>query len=135
MYQRSFSFFFQCILFHQKHVRGYLSLFKLSFTFHSSHFPKCFNNLVYYKHQHLYPRFAGKYLNDNLFKISKKHYITISDKLNDTHGKNLCFTEFSTKIHWNTRLAASNVFHMFKQSIKFFWFHYCTNVWKTWFIR
>ena len=34
--------------------------------------------------------------------------------------KNLCFTEFSTKIHWNTRLAAADVFHMFTQSIKFF---------------
>ena len=34
--------------------------------------------------------------------------------------KKLCFTEFSTKIHWNTRLAASDVFHMFIQSIKFF---------------
>ena len=30
--------------------------------------------------------------------------------------KNLCFTE---KIHWNTRLAASSIFHMFTQSIKF----------------
>ena len=26
-------------------------------------------------------------------------------------GKNLCFTEFSTKIHWKIRLAASDVFH------------------------
>ena len=33
-------------------------------------------------------------------------------------GKNLCFTtELSTKIHWNTRLDASDVFHMFTQSI------------------
>ena len=31
--------------------------------------------------------------------------------------KNLCFTD---KIHWNTRLASSDVFHMFTQSIKFF---------------
>ena len=29
---------------------------------------------------------------------------------------NLCFTE---KIHWNTRLAASDVFHMFTQSSTF----------------
>ena len=50
-------------------------------------------------------------------------------------GKNLCFTEFSTKIHWNTKLAASDFFHMFTQSIKFFKFHYCTDVWKTWFIK
>ena len=34
-------------------------------------------------------------------------------------GRNLCFTEFSTNIHRNTRLAASDVFHMFPQSIKF----------------
>ena len=34
--------------------------------------------------------------------------------------KNLCLAEFSTKIHWNTRLAASDVFHIFIQSIKFF---------------
>ena len=33
---------------------------------------------------------------------------------------NMCFTEFSTKIHWNTRLATSDVFHMFTQSVKFF---------------
>ena len=32
--------------------------------------------------------------------------------------KNLRFTEFSTKIHWNARLAASDIFHMFTQSIK-----------------
>ena len=40
--------------------------------------------------------------------------------LNDTHRENLCFTELSTKIHRNTRLAVSDVFHMFAQSIKFF---------------
>ena len=34
--------------------------------------------------------------------------------------KNLCFTEFSTKIYWNAKLAASDVFHMSTQSIKFF---------------
>ena len=45
------------------------------------------------------------------------------------------FTEFSTKIHWNTRLVASDVFHMFTQSVKFFWFHFRTDVWKTWFIK
>ena len=32
--------------------------------------------------------------------------------------KNLYFTEFSTKIHCNTRLAASDAFHVFTQSIK-----------------
>ena len=35
-------------------------------------------------------------------------------------GKNLCFTKFSTKTHWITRLAASDVLHMFTQLIKFF---------------
>ena len=34
-------------------------------------------------------------------------------------GKNLCFTEFSTKIYWNTRLVASDVFHMFIQLSSF----------------
>ena len=34
--------------------------------------------------------------------------------------KNLYFTEFSTIIDWNARLAASDVFHIFTQSIKFF---------------
>ena len=37
-------------------------------------------------------------------------------------GKNLFFTEFSIKIQWNTRLAASDVFHMltwFTQSSSF----------------
>ena len=33
--------------------------------------------------------------------------------------KNFCFTEFSTKIHWNTRLAASDIFHMFTQLSSF----------------
>ena len=50
-------------------------------------------------------------------------------------GKNLCFTKFNTKTHWNTRLAPSDVFHMFTKSIKFFWFHYRTDVWKTWLIK
>ena len=40
--------------------------------------------------------------------------------MSDTHMEELGFTEFSTKIHRNTRLAASDVFHMFTQSIKFF---------------
>ena len=39
-------------------------------------------------------------------------------------GKNLCFIEFSTKIHWNKWLAASDVFRMSTQWIKFFIFYY-----------
>ena len=44
----------------------------------------------------------------------------IVDHLTTLTWKNLCITELSTKIHSNTRLAASQVFHMFMQSIKFF---------------
>ena len=38
--------------------------------------------------------------------------------LNDTHREKLVLYDFSTKIYWETRLAASDVFHMFTQSIK-----------------
>ena len=41
--------------------------------------------------------------------------------------KNLYFTVISTKIHLNTRLAASDTFHVFTQSIKFFKFYYHTD--------
>lgn len=34
--------------------------------------------------------------------------------------KNFSWTEFSTKIHWTTRLADSDVFHMFRPSVNFF---------------
>ena len=44
----------------------------------------------------------------------------LADSLTILTSNNLCFTEFSANIHWNTRLAASDVFHMFTQSIKFF---------------
>ena len=43
----------------------------------------------------------------------------IVDHLTTLTWKNLCITELSTKIHSNTRLAASQVFHMFTPSIKF----------------
>ena len=39
-------------------------------------------------------------------------------EVDDTHWKKLCFTQFST------RMAASNLFHMFIQPIKFHVFHY-----------
>ena len=45
-----------------------------------------------------------------------------------SQGKTCDFTEFSTKIHRNERLAASDVFHMVTESIKLFLFHYCTDV-------
>ena len=34
--------------------------------------------------------------------------------------KLMCFTEFSTKIYGNTKLAASDVFHMSTQSLSSF---------------
>ena len=56
--------------------------------------------------------------------LHEKRYIaTYNDQkelLTILTGKNWCFTNFSAKIHWNTRLAASDVYHMFTQSIKFF---------------
>ena len=39
---------------------------------------------------------------------------------NDTLVEELVLYWIQYKIHWNTRLAASDVFHMFTQSIKFF---------------
>ena len=38
----------------------------------------------------------------------------------DSYMEDLCFAKLSTKILGNTRLAASDVFHMSTQSIKFF---------------
>ena len=43
--------------------------------------------------------------------------------VNDTHREKLCFTHFSTRIYWNRSLAASDLFHMFTQPIKFYIFH------------
>ena len=42
---------------------------------------------------------------------------------NNTHWEKLSFTQFSTRIYWNSSLADSELFHMFTQSIKFFTFH------------
>ena len=50
--------------------------------------------------------------------LQHQNFHWVSSPLTMLIGKDLCFTEFSTKIHWNTRLATSNVFHMFTQSIK-----------------
>ena len=41
--------------------------------------------------------------------------------LNDTHREKLCFTQFSIRNGW---LAASDLFRIFTQSIKFYTFHY-----------
>ena len=45
------------------------------------------------------------------------------ESLNNTHKGKLCFTLFSTIIYQNRSLAASDLFHMFIQPIKFYTFH------------
>ena len=42
-------------------------------------------------------------------------YLRVIWKLTTLTWKDLHLTEFSTKIHWNLWLAASDVFHMFMQ--------------------
>ena len=46
-------------------------------------------------------------------------------KINDTHRKKLCFTQFSTRMAASLGcLAASDVFfHVFSQTIKFYTFY------------
>ena len=46
-----------------------------------------------------------------------------SFNFNDTHKEKLCFTQFSKKIYWKISLAASDLFRMFTQSVKFYTFH------------
>ena len=47
--------------------------------------------------------------------------ITHEYTINDTHmEEELALCRIQYKIHWNTRLAASDIFHIFTQSIKFF---------------
>ena len=55
------------------------------------------------------PHGTGLFLktSENPLKISENLWLTILTL------KNLSFTEFSTKIHWNTRLAASDLFHVY----------------------
>ena len=57
----------------------------------------------------------------NTKTLNVRHLLT--DILTILTGKNFrekYFTEISTIIHWNTRLVASDVFHMSTQSNKFF---------------
>ena len=76
------------------------------------------SHFVWYKRLLPLPKIMQNNIKLDKFKaffFSKYYY---SDLLiNDTHREKLVF---STKIHGNTRLAASEVFHMFTQSIKFF---------------
>ena len=44
--------------------------------------------------------------------------------LNVNHREKLCFTEFSTRIYWNSSLVASGLFFLFTQSNKFYKFHW-----------
>ena len=57
-------------------------------------------------------------------KITKNIKRKIIEGLNNTHRKKLCSTQFSTKIYSNRTLAASGLFPMFTQWIKFYTFHY-----------
>ena len=44
-------------------------------------------------------------------------------KIYDIHRYTLCFTQFTTRIYWNRSLAASDIFYMFTQSVKYYSFH------------
>ena len=50
-------------------------------------------------------------------KIKELFFLTILT------GKN-CFTQFSRRIYWNTKLAAFDLFDIFAQSIKYYTFHF-----------
>ena len=54
-----------------------------------------------------------------LFIILQQFTHEICYFLNVTHRGDLSFTEFITKIHWNTRLAASDIFHIFTELSSF----------------
>ena len=45
------------------------------------------------------------------------------DLIDDTHKVKLYFTQFSTRIYLNRSLTASDLFHVFTLSIKFYTFH------------
>ena len=45
----------------------------------------------------------------NNFSLAVKRKKVEADKIPKHTGKNLCLIEFSTKIHWNTNFAASDV--------------------------
>ena len=47
--------------------------------------------------------------------------LLLESSINDTHREKLCFTQFSIRNIW---LAASELFRMFTQSVKFYTFHY-----------
>ena len=46
--------------------------------------------------------------------------LSYSKFFNSASREKLIFTQFSTKIYWNKSLAASNLFYMITQSIKFY---------------
>ena len=65
------------------------------------------------------------YMNE-IFKLRKISRAVCSNyKLNDTHRKRLIFHSIQDMNGW---LAASDLFDMFTQSIKFYIFHYRTDV-------
>ena len=57
-------------------------------------------------------------MNNEIFFETAKFYKRKG--INDTHVEELVLYWIQYKIHWNTRLAASDVFHLFTQWIKFF---------------
>ena len=57
---------------------------------------------------HEFPSQIHFYRHKDMFKTAHENIL-----LTILTGKNLYFTEFSTKTHWNTRLAASNVSYVF----------------------
>ena len=54
-------------------------------------------------------------------KLIDHGVMILAFSVNDAHRA--CFTQFSTRIYWNKRLAASDIFAMFTQSINFYTFH------------
>ena len=84
------------------------------------------------KHQNFISNMSVLSFTSTFWKHNCIDLLVISFTLTILTWKNLSFTE---KMHWNRRLAASDVFYMFTRSIKFFQFHYRTDVSKTWFIK
>ena len=82
-----------------KRVHVFIELSKLKTFINESNFFFFFFSIFIFK----YPTSV---------KLSQGTARVVNFSLNDTHWEKWCFTKFSTKIHWNTRLTASDVFHI-----------------------
>ena len=73
--------------------------------------------------EHLFEHFNSKGHNGFLYNISVTviHKTDGKNPINDTHRERLVFHSIQYRDGW---LAASDLFHMFTQSIKFYTFHY-----------